>query len=358
MKIAIVTQPLKANYGGVLQNFALQRTLIKLGHHPITIDYRDSTPVWFYLLQTIKTLLLLPFPSLRRKFTPFRNVFPRDPRIMNFVHQHIVLTHEQYLSYKKEILRKYQIDAVVVGSDQVWRPLYNPGCLYDTFLEFVGGAKVKKLAYAASFGVDFWEYTDQQTRRCSKLISNFTAVSVREISGVSLCKEYLGIEATPVLDPTLLLTLDEYAAVCSSVPVNKVKYVCSYMLDASSEQKKMIEDFAKENDLQLVLFSAHNALTYSVEEWLSLFRDATYVITDSFHGTVFSIIFRKEFYTLLNSSRGATRFESLLSQFALDSRVVSSIGTNHAPIDWANVEKYKSKLVQSSLNFLRDGLSK
>lgn len=358
MKIAIVTQPLKANYGGVLQNFALQRTLVKLGHQPITIDYRDSSPLWFYLLQSIKTLLLFPFPSLRRSFTPFRNVFPRDPRIMNFVRQHIVLTREQYLSYKKEILRKYQIDAVVVGSDQVWRPLYNPGCLYDTFLEFASGLKVIKLAYAASFGVDTWEFTAEQTRRCRELIRNFKAVSVREISAVSLCKDHLGSDATPVLDPTLLLSREEYAAVCSSVPVNTANYVCCYLLDGSFEQKKMIEDFAKQNHLQVVLFSAHDALTYSVEEWLALFRDATCVITDSFHGTVFSIIFQKEFYTLLNSSRGATRFESLLSQFALQSRVVTRIGAQHPPIDWVSVEMHRSKLIESSLNFLRHGLSR
>lgn len=357
MKVAIVTQSIKGNYGGVLQNFALQRVLRKLGHQPITIDYRDSSPLWFYLLQSVKTLMLFPFPSKRRAFTPYRNVFPRDSRIMNFVHQHIVLTKKQYLSYKKRILRDYQIEAVVVGSDQVWRPLYNPGCLFDMYLKFAGNAKVLKLAYAASFGVDIWEYTAEQTRICSRLIRDFKAVSVREVSAVSLCKKHLGRDVVPVLDPTLLLSREEYASVCSSVPVNGAKYVCCYMLDPTPEQKKMIEDFARDKHLQLIMFSAHEALTYSVEEWLAMFRDATCVVTDSFHGTVFSLIFQKEFYSLLNSSRGATRFESLLSQFALESRVVSRLDQIKEVIDWSVVESYKSKLVQSSLDFLRNGLS-
>ncbi|RGY90645.1 hypothetical protein DXA15_24850 [Parabacteroides sp. AM58-2XD] len=125
MNIAIVTQPIKANYGGVLQNFALQSVLIKLGHNPVTIDYRDSSPLWFYLFQTVKTILLYPFSSKRRALTPYRNVFPRDKRIMNFVHKYIKLTDSQYLSYNREIVQKYKIGAVIVGSDQVWRPRYS-----------------------------------------------------------------------------------------------------------------------------------------------------------------------------------------------------------------------------------------
>ena len=173
MNVAIVTQPIKANYGGVLQNFALQCVLRKLGHHPVTIDYRDSSPLWFYLFQTIKTILLYPFSSKRRALTPYRNVFPRDKRIMKFVYKYIKLTDNQYLSYNKDIIQKYKIGAVIVGSDQVWRPRYSPNCLYDTYLSFLKNEKLIKISYAASFGVDSWEYTDKQTKVCKELMKQF-----------------------------------------------------------------------------------------------------------------------------------------------------------------------------------------
>ena len=181
MNVAIVTQPIKANYGGVLQNFALQCVLRKLGHHPVTIDYRDSSPLWFYLFQTIKTILLYPFSSKRRALTPYRNVFPRDKRIMKFVHKYIKLTDNQYLSYNRDIIQKYKIGAVIVGSDQVWRPRYSPNCLYDTYLSFLKNEKLVKISYAASFGVDSWEYTDKQTKVCKVLMKQFNAVSVNTV---------------------------------------------------------------------------------------------------------------------------------------------------------------------------------
>ena len=357
MNVAIVTQPIKANYGGVLQNFALQCVLRKLGHHPVTIDYRDSSPLWFYLFQTIKTILLYPFSSKRRALTPYRNVFPRDKRIMKFVHKYIKLTDNQYLSYNRDIIQKYKIGAVIVGSDQVWRPRYSPNCLYDTYLSFLKNEKLIKISYAASFGVDSWEYTDKQTKVCKELMKQFNAVSVREHSGVHLCQKYLDVKACEVLDPTLLLSSDDYCSVCSDIPVNRKRYVCCYMLDASSEKMIIIEEFSRKNNCEIIVFSAHDSIMYSVEEWLALFRDASFVITDSFHGTVFSIIFHREFYSLINADRGATRFVSLLSKFGLESRIVVNKKLENVPIDWTIVDSKKNEMINKSINYLRNGLS-
>ena len=357
MNIAIVTQPIMGNYGGTLQNFALQVVLRRLGHNPVTIDYRNSSPLWFWICQSLKTILLYIFPDKRRPFTPYRNVFPRKSCIMNFVNKHIKLTDKQYLSYKKSVIRDYKIDAVIVGSDQVWRPLYNPGCLYDTYLSFLKKEPVLKLSYAASFGVDNWEYSIKQTKKCSKLVKSFRAVSVRESSGVSLCKKYLGVNAVEVLDPTLLLSCDDYYSVCADIPIKKNRYVCSYVLDMDEKKKNVIQNFADRYNCELVLFSAHSSLKYTLEEWLALFRDATYVITDSFHGTVFSIIFHKEFYSLVNVCRGASRFVSLLSKFGLGSRLVNNqIPEYSETIDWNFVDERKKVWVDESLKFLSDAL--
>ena len=101
-----------------------------------------------------------------------------------------------------------EYDAFIVGSDQVWRPSYNQH-LEQAFLNFTENWKnVKRIAYAASFGVDNWEFTKKQTKECKRLVQKFDFVSVREDTAVNLCKEHLGIEATHVLDPTLLLSAD------------------------------------------------------------------------------------------------------------------------------------------------------
>lgn len=357
MKVAIVTQPIKSNYGGVLQNFALQHALRKLGHYPITIDYRDSSPLWFYICQTIKTMLLAPFHHKRRKLTPFRNVFKRSPLIMDFVNKNITLSSEEYLSYKPSIITKYSIEAIVVGSDQVWRPLYNPGCLYDTFLQFAQRTNVRKLAYAASFGVDDWEFTPKQTKKCKKLVRKFDAISVREDSGIELCKNYLSVDAIEVLDPTLLLDAEDYATVCSQVPIATTDYICAYILDENEEKLLVIKTFAKSLGCDLKMFSAHSQLTLSVEEWLAMFRDAKFVITDSFHGTVFSIIFHKPFYSLVNDERGASRFLSLLRKFELSSRIITSLPEIASlDIDWTKVEAVRRIWRDKSLKYIDNSL--
>ena len=111
----------------------------------------------------------------------------------------------------KAYTSQYRFDAYVVGSDQVWRPTYNLGDkLFDMYLAFADGQQVKRLSYAASFGVDKWEYSDDQTRICSELAKQFDAISVREKSGVKLCADNLGVDAIHVLDPTMLLDPSDY----------------------------------------------------------------------------------------------------------------------------------------------------
>lgn len=356
MNIAILTQPIKANYGGVLQNFALQTVLRKLGHNPITIDYRDSSPLWFYVLQTIKTCFFFFIPSCRRKFTSYRNVEKRDDKIMNFVRKYIRLTDEEYLRYKKSVIKKNSINAIIVGSDQVWRPVYNPNCLYDMYLNFVKNINITKIAYAASFGVDVWEYNNKQWLKCKLLVKQFKAVSVREKSGIEMCRTKLEVDAKEVLDPTLLLNRKEYEKTCSCVPINRERYVCCYLLDVDNNKMTLIENFAKKNNLSVVCFSAHEKLECTVEEWLAMFRDAAFVITDSFHGTVFSIIFHKDFYSLINKERGGTRFISLLSKFGLEKRLITEIPDINNPINWGAVEIKKKKWQEKSLKFLSYGL--
>ncbi len=306
--------PLQDNYGGLLQNFALQRVLFSLDCDIFTIDYmkvRASAPLWRYFLSWIKTILLLFVPSKRRKFLRYSHRGRRSWWANDFVTKRIRLIPKCF-KYKVNML--INCDAVIVGSDQVWRPQYNYR-IEDMYLKFAERLPIKRIAYAASFGVAEWEYTPKQTCECSRLAKKFDAISVREESGVRLCKEYLGVDATWVLDPTLLLTKDDYLPICEEIPICTEKYLAVYVLDENKEISATYEKIAASHGLIVKKFHADSKSTLSVPEWIAMFRDASYVVTDSFHGTVFSIIFGKEFKCIYNKGRGAARFESLLKLY-------------------------------------------
>lgn len=146
------------------------------------------------------------------------------------------------------------------------------------------------MAYAASFGVDQWEYSLLQTARCKRLARRLDAVSVREQSGIALCASHLGIKAIETLDPTLLLSPQDYAALCTDVPKVEERFLAAYLLDMDDEKRNIVEHFTSQYQLAVRYVSADQNLSLRVEEWLALFRDAKFVVTDSFHGTVFHLI--------------------------------------------------------------------
>lgn len=312
MRIGILTQPLKANYGGILQNWALQHVLIKMGHEPITIDIHTQTPIFRYILSTMKSFVFWFIPTRRRRFVQRCN--KRPALFEDFVQKHIKKTTICY-RYTKHIIKDNHFDALVVGSDQTWRPLYNKNFLYDMFLSFAKDFKGKKIAYAASFGTDFWEFNRKQTRICSDLVKSFNNISVREESGVMLCEKYLGINAIPVLDPTLLVEKEAYLELCSNIPEKKEKFLAAYILDSSDEINNIINEEANKRGLSVYQFYAQDNAKLTVEEWVSVFRDANYIVTDSFHGTVFSIIFEKPFKSIQNVNRGNARFVDILQKY-------------------------------------------
>lgn len=356
MKIGIATHPLLSNYGGILQNFALQQVLKKLGHEPVTIDFVPEYSVYKYVRSLCKTLLLLFIPWKRRPFVSYRAMGSRNAKVEDFCRKHITLTERVY-RYMPDIVTCYNMKAVIVGSDQVWRARYNryPGYIEDMFLRFVKESSVKKLAYAASFGIDEWDYLPEMTERCKGYAALFTSISVRESSGVVLCEKHLHVKAIEVLDPTLLLEQVDYEDVCSEVPRDTSRFMAAYILDISQGKRKMINDIARKKGLTVKYFSAHQNMKLSIEEWLAMFRDTKFVVTDSFHGTVFSILFNKPFLTIGNTSRGMARFHSLLNVFDLQNRLCE-VGQEFAEvdkIDWEKVNGRRAELKAHSLDFLR-----
>ncbi len=238
--------------------------------------------------------------------------------------------------YKKLTeINKDEFDAIVVGSDQVWRIKYYFGAnIKDAYLHFTKGWNIKRIAYAASFGTDKWEYNEQQTRECIEAIQEFDFISVREDSGVELCKRYLNVNAVHVVDPTMLLLRTDYEKLINNSNAEAHQgNLLVYLIDENKENetllKKIVESYSltpfKVNSrVENRNASLEERIQPSVESWLRGFRDAKFVLTDSFHACIFSIIFRKPFVVIGNKSRGLGRFYSLLKLFDLQDHLVLS----------------------------------
>lgn len=363
MKVGIVTQPLLGNYGGILQNYALQQTLRKLGHTPQTIDYIMTNSAWRYFRHTCKYHLrkILGKTSCNEQ-APTR-LRLRTSHMDEFVKQHIATT-EPTTKYLAQTIVTHKMEAIVVGSDQVWRPKYNDR-IEDMYLDFAIKANIKRIAYAASFGVDKWEYGNSQSKRCRSLAKLFDAISVREKSGEKLCREHLDTEATTVLDPTLLLNAEDWNKLCKDIPRQEKPILAVYLLKSHNKQHvqnnlRFIQKMASEKNLEIKFFTADTAGSISIEEWLATFRDAKMVITDSFHGTVFSILNHRDFLTLGNPSRGMARLNTLLNELGIENRLISPSDYNAEdikPLDYSQVEIRLAALRDHSLHFLRKALN-
>ena len=357
MRIGIATQPLTSNYGGILQNYALQTVLKRMGHEVWTMDYNKFT--WLDWLDNAWRVIahkLLGHDVRFSKTPPARQAMERPLR--RFALKNISLTVPRTKYVERRIAKKYGFEAIVVGSDQVWRPQYNRQ-IDRMFLSFCQDMDIRRIAYAASFGTDEWEFTPKQTRVCAPLSQRFDAISVREASGVKLCRDYLRMESTHVLDPTLLLTAEDYTRLCTEIPY-RGPFVFAYILDQSEEKIKEIKSFADREGLPYLIQSAGPNVQEddSVELWISRFRDAAYVITDSFHGTAFSINFEKEFYVYGNPNRGNSRFDSLLGLFDLKNRIVDKNITKMEKIDWEKVEFMLVSERDKSQNFIKVNMNR
>ena len=350
MNVAIVTQPLLGNYGGLLQNFALQRILIQNNYCPITLDYFPKKPLKLSARQFLKSLFC-------GNISDFTLYYGRSSVINSFVEKNIRTSHPIH-SYCSSDIKADNIEAVIVGSDQVWRPRYNGKVLYDMYLSFLDNYPCRKISYAASLGVDYWEYSTEQTKACRRLIEQFDAVSVREKSAIKLIQDKLGYrQVEHVLDPTLLISANEYLDLCKDEKIND-KIIGCYILDQSQFKVEIVNKVSDTLNLPYVICSNYVTSGFSVEKWLAMFRDSEYIVTDSFHGVVFSIIFKKQFIVIANDKRGGDRFSSLLSLFNLSNRIIQSIDEIDGlhTIDYSEVYNILHKYKDYSIDFLLSSL--
>lgn len=380
MKIGILTQPLQDNYGGLLQAYALKEVLQLMGHEVVIIDRRfGKAPTWRVYLFIVKSLLK------RRRLSPniflsqeLRDEVSKETR--QFREKYILNLSELITDQKEmEKLNSMGFDAYVVGSDQCWRPKYSPS-IRNYFLDFATNDNhVKRIAYAASFGVSHWEFTEEDTLVCRKLLQKFDAVSVREDSAIHLLDTYLDRkDARHLVDPTMLLTPERYAAITNMEKSgSSAGNFMVYILDELPEKQFLVRRV--EEKLALKAFEVFPAKRLNEEkvtekniadfvypnpsEWLRGFQDAKFVVTDSFHGIIFSILHNIPFITIGNKNRGLSRFESLLNMFALMDRLMLDIdgatvdNLISKEIDWQRVNKKLEEERDKAKEFLANVLS-
>lgn len=379
MKIGILTQPLHYNYGGIIQNWALQEVLRRMGHEAEMIFRQPdaSSPQFGITILRCCSLLkcIIYRILLGRRDVVLRNPLdrtynPRQPRyadgkFIKRIQRSRICHSDREL---REIVKKNSYDAFIVGSDQVWRQEYSPR-IETYFLDFLSdGDYRKKVAYAASFGVDIGYIDADKMQQCKTLLSRFDAVSVREDGGLRIVREDFGRnDVEKVLDPTLLLSGSDYRCLIKlSDRLTGEKYVTSYILDGNYEKQRILQDVSSRMSWPVRSLSgdSDNANMATVSQWLASFADTSFVVTDSFHGCVFSIIFNKPFIAIGNVRRGLDRFTSLLEMFGLGKRLVNGVEDycNRADnltsaIDYACVNKELDRMRQSSLNFLKNALA-
>lgn len=377
MKTAILTlTPIHTNYGNILQAYALQTVLQRLGHEPYVLEKVPgfTLPLYRYPLAYAKRLVLKHLLGKKQTVLFLEQKLRREYKVIGqfthpFVQKYI---HTYHGSWTAEAMTAAGVQAFVVGSDQVWRPIYfDRHHIEQAYLSFTKGLPVKRLSYAASFGTDDWEYTPRQTEQCKALLQQFDGVSVRERGAVALCREHFGREALHVLDPTMLLTAADYRQLIaqSPEPLQPVEGLMTYILDSDFEKEAVAQRIAEHNGWSIFRGNSRcedltaplaERIQPPVEQWLQGFAQAQMILTDSFHACVFSILFHKPFVVIGNAARGLSRFHSLLSLFSLESRLVTSAAEAERvaalPICWETVDSRLEEERIKSMAFLKQHL--
>lgn len=382
MKIGILTLIGEYNYGNLLQSYALQTVLQRLGHEVVVLNRRGKAPTiqlqcirilsyvksWFsrYVLGNKERLIVNP---LAEDYNP--KSYCDKSELQRFAKEYIVRTNPlRSTQAMQNYFEKVALDTLVVGSDQVWRE----ECVYsieEMFLSFIPNeSHAKRIAYAASFGTDENFISSEKISTCIELLKRFEAVSVREESGIKICGDQFGVTAWHVLDPTMLLSTEDYRKIVGQYPAalkSNGDLLC-YVLDENDILTNAIESFAAQNKLTpfsvyKIELNGNKKCRYqlpSIEQWLKGFDETKYVITDSFHATVFSILFHKPFICVGNKYRGMSRFHSLLKMFGLENRLVDVNHLNElnlTEIDWDSVDEILFRKRKESMAFIVDSLN-
>jgi hypothetical protein len=367
MKVEIITLHRITNFGSLLQTYATQAAIEKLGHETEIIDFvpegvsfirgcwpKNDAPVWKKMIKF--------FPHLVVRAVAFNNV-------NIFLHKYIHLSNKRYRSYQDIKKNIPMADAYLSGSDQVWNTQNNnpPEDLKAYYLGFAPKGK-KRIAYAGSFGKN--AFTDYEKSVIKEFLSKYDSISVREDDGLKILQHFGFYNGVHVVDPTLLLRCEEWKKFASVKKPPKAGYVFVYNLNRNNLIKKIAKAIAREKALRIVNFAdtldfihgAENRFGNTAEDFVNYIANADFVVTDSFHGTAFSINLNRQ-VIVVKAPRYNSRIESILRVVGLlDTRLVGTVedglAAASAMIDYKVVNTRIEEARQKSYNYLENALSK
>lgn len=357
MKIGILTMYRSGNYGATLQAYATKQAIIENGFGDAEIINYCSDAV----KQKIDKRFIKKAGLFRTAVACVEKIyyFPRMKKVNAFIDSYAPAGQ-----LKKEDLAKLNdnYDVFLSGSDQIWNPELQQGD-YSYLLDFVTDPQ-KKRSYGSSFGTK--AISDEYKESYKKLLSEYQHLTVREVAGVELIDELIGRKADLVLDPTLLLTPAQWEA---KLPQRKFKgkFVFAYQMAHSSLIAKVVSRARRQFDSKAVFVpfpilgacKCRPSLNLSSLEWLRAIHNSEFVVTDSFHGVVFSIIFRKQFYYIITSDtvrKRLSRLETLLDSLGISGRLIDDVEKCDfsVSIDYDEVHEKLDSLRQRSLSILKE----
>lgn len=374
MKVVIITLHTVSNYGSCLQAYATQTIFDRLGFETEIVDYyrKDNLPeyavekafngrrlqkyrdVW-KKAPWLKKALSIPMGIIvRRQRKPFND----------FRKKYLNLSKRMYRSAEELEKNPPEADVYCTGSDQVWNSVWNRGFEEPFYLTFAPEEK-KRIAFAASIGresIDEWEKPLMRDA-----LSKYSAISMREASGVAILNSLGFPDVELVLDPTLMLAKDEWSKIATMPASVKEPYILVYQLNKNAELVSYVEAVASKYSMGVVkisygiydmMKSAKTLIAPSVNDFVGLFLNASYVITDSFHATAYSLNFGVPF-TAIAPERFSTRITTILALTGTEDRMLGSVddvAMFERPIDFTRAATRIGEIRESSMAFLREAL--
>lgn len=370
------------NYGTQLQAYATVKAIEALGYEVGIIIYHKEYGVKDYI-KGIKRLFLddsikqcikkYKKGKLLKGDTSFaKNYNIRREKVRKFKEKYFFPKSKTYTGYEELCKGANNYSTILSGSDQVWLPAGYASKFYT--MMFVPD-NIPKMSYASSFGVS--DIPSYHRKEAYEFLNRLEYISVREIKGKELVKKYSGCDAMVVVDPTMLISKRDWESMC--VELNEQKYIFCYFLGTSRESRMQAEILKKKTGLKIVVlkhldeyipedesFGDYSPYNIGPEEFISYIKNAEYVLTDSFHGTVFSIIFQKQFmtfYRFKNNDRMSknSRIDSLLEQLNIMSRIYKNgdiVEQIKRPIEYSDIDNKLIHLRNTSRKFLEESLGR
>lgn len=349
MKIGLLTYHHSVNNGAVMQTYATCRALRELGHDVVIVDIRQPEGNHTGLTKLITDAVYLK----------------RDADLRRFQSEYYPPLTRRYYSVEELRRDPPEVDCLLVGSDQTWNPDISGEMAMAYFLDF-GADGIRRISYASSFGRSEWPADSPITHPVKSALGRFSSVSVRESTGQRILRETFGTDSVIVTDPTMLFC--DYDEI--SGPVAERKELVCYKLERNQDFYGAIEGVKRMACLPARLLNNSfpvKGLRYTyppgVKEWIRRIGGASFVLTDSFHGVVFSLLYKRNFVAIKSNNGKDSRIVDLMSQLGLQNRLYDSTGALlndgswRKPIDYSLVDPVLYQMRAQSWDYLKTSLS-